>query len=704
MWILDGKVNLKKNAVKALFAISLPFAGLLLCPINSSAEYCMWPTMTVVWSVVSGNYTDGSKGIGYDITRDCPSDCCRDVTFLNRKIIVDNGDEIVGDSYTQPLTEGPHNAIAEFTANGGGENVSRTVSFAFTVDKTPPAISFTKPENNISIPITDVSVAGSVSDAGAKLNMVEVNLVVSSGPCRFHKDFSGSTVNLAGISRKYCDAAYLAAAPTLCGANMGAEITSFPLDYDLRDYVDFPEGQDCSFVLSVGAVDRVGNGSLGSDGTVFNSKSLFFSVDQAPPVLTMKEPEVIGADMYWGNSGEPVISGLAKDLSEITKVWLTIKDERTNKSWDGTKWQEKAAIVNAEKAGTTTVTWRYYGLTRDAVESGVFAITTYARDKFNHVGSSAVSGKNKKRIDLHNTDFTSLSMSVQDVSNIGANAVNPHSFTSNSSENTISVSATISPARLAGELNNFVQWNIVGENGDSGNPNKPYNGNPSLFLVEPPTMPTKIAGRSSPMAYAVKTGIKYDFEGEPREYSSPIYGNIAQDNLDTLRQEYIDLSTGYKLPRGSFDQDLPVFPDLLASPGSEPAKHEWHILRFLNIKAMILDNTLGPLGLALNPSSGYRCPIGNKATPGSEYNSNHMLGRAMDYSQGNPAANWQVWVVSRNNGAIEHLLYDQNNCRVISEDIPVSEFSLPKIMRVKCPKKDVFSKRVISYSHGHAAW
>ena len=180
-------------------------------------------------------------------------------------------------------------------------------------------------------------------------------------------------------------------------------------------------GHDCWYRVYMNTVDRAGNMSAGVGGG--NLESLSFTVDQAPPSVTITNPMPTVADMRWSNPDEPSISGTAADLSEITAVWLTIKDEGSKRWWDGASWVaskkwfngsvwvvDTDIKVSASKSGTTNVSWEYTCLAREIMRSGIFTITAYARDKFGHVGHAVVSGKNKKKSELGEKKYTEYSI------------------------------------------------------------------------------------------------------------------------------------------------------------------------------------------------------------------------------------------------------------------------------------------------------
>ena len=277
--------------------------------------------------------------------------------------------------------------------------------------------------------------------------------------------------------------------------------------------------------------------------------------------------------------------------------------------------------------GTTNVSWVYTGLASEIMRSGIFTITAYARDKFGHVGHTVVSGKNRGKYNLGEEEFASVSMAVKKVSNWNTTYADTiYSFTSAPGENKISVSAEISPARLAATLDNFVMWNVSGVNAYSGKPDAPHGGNPSSFLVQIPPVIAVPLGRPIPMGYTVFPRIEYDYEGETFAYYSPGHGIISQDFKDKCRQEYIDLGTA--------DSSFPAY-SLFKLP---PSPYDTgHCGAYLMLPATI--NQLVTLRSEIGTSfdvlmgSAYRNPIYNKSIGGVK-ESPHIYGRGIDV---NPA-------------------------------------------------------------------
>lgn len=116
---------------------------------------------------------------------------------------------------------------------------------------------------------------------------------------------------------------------------------------------------------------------------------------------------------------------------------------------------------------------------------------------------------------------------------------------------------------------------------------------------------------------------------------------IEQDNLDTLRQEYIDVHAARNTPtnrrvipsRDSFDQHQPRVVRLLQ--GDKCAGHEWHIVRELDERVNTIVDWLTRTGYAsFSVTCGYRCPVRNAQTRGSASASEHMEGFAFDWDCG----------------------------------------------------------------------
>jgi hypothetical protein len=131
---------------------------------------------------------------------------------------------------------------------------------------------------------------------------------------------------------------------------------------------------------------------------------------------------------------------------------------------------------------------------------------------------------------------------------------------------------------------------------------------------------------------------------------------VAQDNLDELRQEYVDMPNRPILSRWAFDQDWPAFPNidddngLLTRTGSEKYRFQWRILSSLNQHAIdVFWNYVQICGNDIHFTSGYRSPKGDYDVAGGNWwlrTSNHQLGRAFDFQQLSFDENYYVYYVA----------------------------------------------------------
>lgn len=358
------RLNIAATKDLAFFCVLL-LIGQLLGPlrvfaedISCTAEQTVMPAITVVWDNGVDNYFSAGSVPGYTINKDCPSGCCwmAETTFVDQKYYVDGSAWVSG----QMLPEGAHTALLTFTATNGSLDpaVYRAVPYSapksFYTDIAPPTIAFTKPENNTSISTADVSVAGNISDAGSGLAIVDVNFSVVSGPCEVRADISNADVASGGFGRKYCNHEYYLSAPALCHMDLST-LGGAILPYDLRDYVNFPEGQDCAFYLGATATDRVGN-SMGAPASVS------FIVDQAVPVIQISNIPTTYP------TPTTKIAGTATDASAIK--YMEFKLEQTDYSntktyWNGTDWVDDASIIVSIDIpqGKNSFYWSYSGLT-----------------------------------------------------------------------------------------------------------------------------------------------------------------------------------------------------------------------------------------------------------------------------------------------------------------------------------------------------
>lgn len=614
--------------LRILFAFAGIFAGHLLFTASSMAQECIpsWPTLSDKWFIGPDNYYTSGNTFGYsdfgELTETCNACECSPVD-ASGFLYIDGAPTVCGGNVPFPVSrpntmaEGPHTAFFSVTARNLSNWQEQTVNSeykAFYVDNTPPTISLTKPEANAVLSPADLVVAGSIKDDASKVGWARVS-ISAFGSCRFHKDLFGTPGTYETIGGVYCSAWQYDLDPNqvshFCNANIGTA-GDYAVDYNLSGMLDSTQQQDCQVSFRIDGVDRVANSA--------EAKTVNFKVDFAPPVVSITSPAA-DADMYtdmqWGDPNLPVITGTAADLSDITDVWLTIKDEKGERWWNGVAWQGGMATVNAtEKTGTNPVAWKYTGFTRDAMRSGTFMITAYAKDKFGHVGAGYRRAGYRRHYFLGEKNFTGYQISMKDVrNNSRAESENPYSFTTKIGEYAIDVTAELTPAWLGPILNRYVKWTVSGVNNYvSGTPNQPHEGNPSVFYVSPPQVPTRPAGRADRMGYEVTSRV---------EFMDTVYGNpgklgIYQDEIDKCRQEYIDLKKEYLPTRNLFQ--LPPSPYYGGNCGA-----------YIMLPATIDAYNAIKVDFHVRITSTYRNPIYNKYVIKSVApESPHMYGLGMD--------------------------------------------------------------------------
>ncbi|MFA7008578.1 MAG: hypothetical protein WC204_06925 [Elusimicrobiales bacterium] len=477
--------------------LSLICAGLLAAgaalPGMSQAQRCI-PPIQMEWTIgpdqyYSNGYYTGIGEVNYIPGSACECQASSQYTnfYIDGQISgVPDGNTAIPTPYAvdRVLPEGEHTAAISFTAVdfacGGIQDQPYSFNKIFYVDTTKPAITISKPQNNVVVSTADPIVAAEISDSASKLGSVSIGLSVGNGVCWFKRDFSGRAVYLRSIEKGYCDAANAGGMLSVpCTEDIGT-VSSFNMAYDLRDYVDFSSGQDCGFIVFIDALDRVGNHTYDSYA---EEHFVNFMVDQAPPNITITNPKAAldplgaGFGMIWSDPDAPVITGSATDLSPVAKVWLTIKDETANRFWNGAEWHAATCTVNAVIVGSTTAAWEYEGLRREVMRGGIFTITAYAQDKFGHVSRTEVSGKHKKRYDLGEEEFTGYILNVKELQNT-ARSEDTYSFIMKPGEDVIGMTAEILPEKLAAELSPLVKWNVAGINGASGMPAPLNTGSP----------------------------------------------------------------------------------------------------------------------------------------------------------------------------------------------------------------------------------
>ncbi len=373
-----------KKIIKAVAFSLMFFAGLILLNSNlfawvaegasCTADDFVWPTISLTWRGTDPYFSYGPGGVSpYTIHNTCSANCCWDVSFFNEVITVDGNVEFDWAA----LSEGGHSVQVTIKAsNGSGDphyymEASYSTSGTFSIDKTNPTITFTKPENNVFVATNDAVLSGNISDLGSRVGVIWLRLGVQDGPCMFKKDFSSATVNLSQIEVSSCTPRE---SSTACVMPIQS---SFAINYDLLDYVDFSAGKDCKFSVIANASDRVGNST---------AAVLSFAVDQAPPVIYISSWPVV-----LSSGPATLISGVTTDASEIKKIEFTLRQtdwQDKNTYWNGSDWVADTTTINISiPQSTHTVKWTYNDLPAKYMISGShYLLTVHSTDKFDHVG------------------------------------------------------------------------------------------------------------------------------------------------------------------------------------------------------------------------------------------------------------------------------------------------------------------------------
>ncbi len=171
------------------------------------------------------------------------------------------------------------------------------------------------------------------------------------------------------------------------------------------------------------------------------------------------------------------------------------------------------------------------------------------------------------------------------------------------------------------------------------------------------TLPAATSGRGGPLSYQIITSIV-----SGREFNDKII--ITQDNLDGLRQEYLDVRNPQNInerlpsvPVGTdFDQVNPpaLFSRLLDFPNNDiDERHKWWIVEDLIGHAQDVHNAYNNTGNNLRETAGYRCPCRNRLIQGAVFTSRHQYGEAFDFRQldaqhnSDSEENCNVWVAAQ---------------------------------------------------------
>ena len=166
---------------------------------------------------------------------------------------------------------------------------------------------------------------------------------------------------------------------------------------------------------------------------------------------------------------------------------------------------------------------------------------------------------------------------------------------------------------------------------------------------------------------------------------------FEQDDVSQLRQEYVDKRQIDTPEFHEFDADVPHDPKL-ADPTEVHSYHDYHIVTFINEKAVALESYYPH---TFYYTAGYVCP-GRNTKHARE--SQHIYGKAFDFDAGsnddpnNSRKNFDIYWVGRDSiGATYSALYDARNTPF--EDIPENYTD---------PKPPGFVGDI--YRHGHLDW
>ena len=292
----------------------------------------------------------------------------------------------------------------------------------------------------------------------------------------------------------------------------------------------------------------------------------------------------------------------------------------------------------------------------------------------------------------------------------------------------VDATAKIHPDAAHDAFASNIQWKAI--NKDISTDVVTKSGEELYFKINPPALPVDPgdfeltykrpkARRNGPLRYDITAKL---IEGSIVSHTY----TIQQDNLDRLRQEYLDFKAtvgGAPLPgRTKFSRaaDNPGYGRFI-KPNS--GDYGWYIVSDLKIFVDGFENTLGR---SLNVTSGYRTPALNKAL--GRFNSSHIFGRAVDYNQGSnepediaSQLNWDVWHFQhtldpmmynlKSINSYENLIYTVYNlddsCMVGNRGLSTynSFPTLPQPFYIDCYRthyQDTVS--VGNFAFGHLSW
>jgi len=220
------------------------------------------------------------------------------------------------------------------------------------------------------------------------------------------------------------------------------------------------------------------------------------------------------------------------------------------------------------------------------------------------------------------------------------------SFTTLANENAINLEAEISPPSLHAAHASEIKWEVTPLNAADATDSlvNPANGASTVLTAVASAAPN---GRGHPISFKVKASVTIDGNLSEDEVT------VKQDNLDELRQEYIDMNKTTKPMRSAFVNSL-----LYQNPGNfsfneiKASDYDWALFTITAKLQTTRDSLPGLIKvMAITPGNAYRNPVKNATQdPPGATNSRHIYGLAADIEvadyDGNgtagKAADWEL--------------------------------------------------------------
>jgi hypothetical protein len=256
-----------------------------VCPAKVLAQ-CVMPPVTMNWYIGPDQYyAPASESVHFGSVEpvcppynpDNPDVVCAPIVPLNGQVTAGGGvvgivgGTLPGGYLPAPvisdaaLPEGRYSAKVTLTARSACSSEEKDYTFGpkeFVVDAMPPALTVSKPEDNVAISTKEMIISGNISDDASKIGWVNIILSnVNSGTnCVFHRDFDERPVSSVTITKE------LRAYGMYWGEGREPNMqgpASFDIDYDIKYFAMTPDNMDCHLLLMVYTSDRVGNTPLG---------------------------------------------------------------------------------------------------------------------------------------------------------------------------------------------------------------------------------------------------------------------------------------------------------------------------------------------------------------------------------------------------------------------------------------------------------